>query len=252
MLSLPETIDVVAAALALNRSIVAPAEVVRHGPLWILRDSMRKAGKTRTEELFAYGAVPAEVVRALRDYAPSGKYALEPFVSPDEDIAEAKAQYKALGFRLARSEPLFVCPLANPEPAVSRWHIRRVESLEEARAVCLQIFGKASRKVRPEDLETPTPAIRMYWVEVDGAVVAVARSLMPQPSATWMHDVETRPEFRRRGIATALLGHVLADDARHGTAYSVLLATQAGSKLYPQVGYHQRALLQIYSPAPAK
>ena len=249
MLSLPETIDIVAAALALNRSIVAPAEVVRHGPLWILRDSAPKPGKARTEEVFAYGAGPDEVVRAVRDYSPRGKYALEPFIGPDEDTAEAKAAYKALGFRLARSEPLFVCPLGNRKAAPSPWCIRRVSSLEEARAVCIQIFGKASRKVRPEDFETPTPAMRMYWVDVEGEAVAVARSLMPGATATWMHDVETLPEFRRRGIARALLDHILADDALHGSEHSVLLATQAGSKLYPHVGYQQRALLQIYNPA---
>jgi len=252
MLPLPKTIDVVAAALALNRSIVAPAEVVRHGPLWILRDTLPKPGKARTEEIFAHGAPPADVVRALRDYAPRGRYALEPFLAPEDDVAEAKAAYKALGFRLGRSEPLFVCPLVNRNAVPSPWHIRRVASLEEARLVCVRVYGKASRKVRPEDLTTPTPAVRMYWVEVDGEAVAAARSLMPQRTATWMHDVKTTPEFRRRGIATALLHHVLADDARLGSEHAVLLASQAGSKLYPALGYHQRALLQVYTPARAR
>ena len=248
MLTLPKTIDIVTAALALNRSIVAPAEVVRHGPLWVLRDTVPKPGKARREEIFAYGAPPAEVVRALHDYAPRGKYALEPFLAPDEDGAGAKAVYKSLGFRLSHSEPLYVRPLVNRNPVTSTWHIRRVASVEEARLVCVRVYGKVSRKVRPEDLTTPTPAIRMYWVDVDGEAVAAARSLMPQRAATWMHDVMTIPEFRRRGIATALLRHVLADDARLGSEHTVLLASQAGSKLYPHVGYHQCALLQVYNP----
>ena len=160
MLTLPQTIDIVAAALALNRSIVAPAEVVRHGPLWILRDSRPKPGKARTEEIFAYGAPPADVVRALRDYGPRGRYALEPFLAPAEDHAETKAAYKALGFRLRHSEPLFVCPLVPGNPGPSTWHIRRVATVEEVRRVSLRVYGKASRKVRPEDLSTPTPAIQ--------------------------------------------------------------------------------------------
>src|SRR5688500_12066426 len=116
MLTLPKAIDIAAAALALNRGIVAPAEVVRHGPLWIMRDSAPRPGKARNEEIFAYGAPPEEVARALRDYAPRGKYALEPFLTPDDDVDVAKAAYKALGFRLSHSERLFVCPLVNATP----------------------------------------------------------------------------------------------------------------------------------------
>jgi GNAT superfamily N-acetyltransferase len=249
MLTLPEAIDVVTAGLACSRSVVAPAEVIRHGPLWILRDTTPKPGKARTEEIFAFGASPAEVVRALHDYAPQGNYAIEPFLTPDDDLDEAKAEYKALGFRLSNSEPRFVCPLAKRNPVTSSWPIRRVASLDEARSVCLQVYGKANRKLRLEDLTSPTPAIRLYWVEMDGQAVAAARSVMPQRTATCLLDVSTLPEFRRRGIATALFEHVLAEDARCGSEHNVLLASRAGSKLYPILGYEQRALLQIYNLA---
>ena len=43
---LPKIIEIVAESLALNWSIVAPAEVVRHGPLWILRDASSQATTT--------------------------------------------------------------------------------------------------------------------------------------------------------------------------------------------------------------
>jgi GNAT superfamily N-acetyltransferase len=250
MLSLPEAIDVVAAALALNRSVIAPAEVVRHGPLWIMRDAAPRAKRARNEEIFAYGASPDEVVRALRDYAPPGRYALEPFLAPDEAPDAVKAAYKAHGFRLSHSEPLFVASLGGQQAPGGGWDVRRVTSLEEAREVSLQLWGKATRKLRPEDLEGGRPAIRMYWVEYKGRAVAAARSLMPEPRAAWLHDVATAPEHRRRGIATALLSHVLSDDARLGASFSVLLASQAGSKLYPRLGYNQQALLQVYNPAP--
>jgi GNAT superfamily N-acetyltransferase len=252
MLSLPEAIDVVAVALALNRSVTSPAEVVRHGPLWIMRDAAPGAKRARTEEIFAYGAPPEEVVRALRDYAPPGRYALEPFLAPDEEPEAVKAAYKAHGFRLWHSEPLFVAPLGDRQAPGGDWDVRRVTSLEEAGEVSLQLWGKATRKLRPEDLEGDRPAIRMYWVEHEGRAVAAARSLMPQPGATWLHDVATAPEHRRRGIATALLSHVLRDDAGLGASDSVLLASQAGSKLYPRLGYRQRALLQVYNPVPGR
>jgi predicted acetyltransferase len=71
---------------------------------------------------------------------------------------------------------------------------------------------------------------------------------MPLPTATWLADVATVPAFRRRGIARALLAHILAEDARLGARHSVLLATQSGALLYPHLGYERRGLLQIYAP----
>jgi GNAT superfamily N-acetyltransferase len=248
MLTLPHAIDVVAAALALNRSIVQPAEVVRHGPLWIMRDADARPGKGRREEIFAFGAPPAEVVRAVQDYGPHGNYALEPFIALGDDTEATKRAYKSLGYRLSYSETLFVCPLRGRAPAGGAWDVRRITTLEQARRVTLEIFGKANRKLRPEDLTGARPKMRYYCVEVDGQAVAVARSLMPRSGVTWLHDVHTVPDYRRRGIATALIDHILMEDARLGSRHSVLLASEAGSKVYPGLGYQLRAILQIYNP----
>lgn len=73
-------------------------------------------------------------------------------------------------------------------------------------------------------------------------------SPLPLSTATWLADVATVPAFRRRGIARALLAHILAEDARLDAHHSVLLATQSGALLYPHLGYEQRGLLQIYAP----
>jgi GNAT superfamily N-acetyltransferase len=246
--ALPGIIDTAARALALIRSIVAPAEVVRHGPLWILRDVEAQHGRSRREEIFAFGAPPAEIARAVRDYQPRGLYALAPVIGPGEDEAEVKVVYKSLGYRLGFTEPLFVCDLAGRGPVPSPWRISRVTSLEEAKRVSLQVFGKPARKLRAEDLTAPKPQMRLYWVEVDGHAVAAARSLMPGRGVTWLHDVATLPDYRRRGIATALINHILAEDAILGSKRSVLLASLAGSKLYPRLGYRQVALMQIYTP----
>jgi GNAT superfamily N-acetyltransferase len=248
MLSIPAAIDLVTQALALNRSIVAPAHVTRHGPLWILRDTNPKPGKARNEEVFAYGASPQEIVDALHDYAPSGGYALEPFLAPGDDAEQVKATYKALGFRLITTEPLFGCDIAGRSANPSPWAIHRVQSLDQVRDIGQQIYGRARRRLRPADLTDSMPAMQIYWVNLDGQAVAAAKTIRLFPDGACLHDVETLPAFRRRGIATALLNHILAEDAHAGVAHHILLASHTGAKLYPRVGYEQLSTLQIYAP----
>ena len=248
MLTLPQTIDVVCAALALNNSITAPSEVMRHGPLWILRDVNAKLDKARTEEIFAWGATPQESIRAVKDYAPRYKYVLLPFIKPDEDFDAIREVYKSLGYRAMSSETLFVCSLGRHKPTPSRWVIRRVKEPDEMKRVATDVFGRANRKLRPQDFTDARPAMRMYYAEVDGRAVAVARSLMPRRSVSWLHDVRTVESYRRRGIATALINQILTDDAALGSKHSALLASHAGANLYPLLGYQLRAILQLYAP----
>lgn len=57
-----------------------------------------------------------------------------------------------------------------------------------------------------------------------------------------------KAEYRRRGIARALLTRMLRDDRAAGTAASVLLASHAGSALYPTVGYETIGALLMFAP----
>jgi GNAT superfamily N-acetyltransferase len=248
MLSMPQAIDVVCNALALIHSITAPSEIVRHGPLWIMRDVNAKPGKARTEELFTWGVSPDEAVRAVKDYAPRGRYALLPYVKPNDDFDAVRSAYKALGYRALSTETLFVCPLANRKPVISAWESHRVKDMDEMKRVSKEVFGRATRKLRPQDLTDARPVMRMYYAEAEGRAVSVARSVMPRRGVTWMHDVRTVQSHRRRGIATALLRQVLDDDAALGSKHSVLLASTAGAYLYPLLGYQLRAILQLYAP----
>ena len=60
------------------------------------------------------------------------------------------------------------------------------------------------------------------------------------------------PEYRRRGIARVLLrsmlASMLADDRASGAQANVLLASHAGAKLYPVVGYRQIGTLFAFMP----
>lgn len=66
--------------------------------------------------------------------------------------------------------------------------------------------------------------------------------------ATWCSSLFMTPEFRRRGIARALLGETLGDDRDAGATRAVRLASHAGAKPYPLVGYEQIGTLLLFVP----
>jgi predicted GNAT family acetyltransferase len=241
-------LDVAIEALAHIRGFTHPKEIMRHGPLRIYRDAPGMKGPARTEELFSYGASANELLVAVKDYAPRGKYFLEPLLNPGDDGEAMKQALKAAGYRLARTEPFFACALNTPQQPDDAWQVKRVASFDEAKRVGLEALNQRGRPMLPEHFTSPRPLARMYYVEVDGKAVAAVTSVQPRQDATWVHNLGTRVEYRRRGIATALMRHMLADDAHYSAKHSVLLASHTGALLYPQLGYKQIGLLHIYNP----
>jgi GNAT superfamily N-acetyltransferase len=59
-------------------------------------------------------------------------------------------------------------------------------------------------------------------------------------------NLYVRTEHRRKGIGTALMTTLLADDRRNRIVASTLLASHTGAKLYPRVGYRPIATLYLF------
>lgn len=247
MIRASTALDVAIEALTHVRGFAHPKEIVRHGLLRIYRDAPGMKGPARTEELFSYGASADELLAAVEDYAPRGKYALEPLLDRGDDGEAMKQALKAAGYRLARTEPFFACVLTAHQQLDDAWQVKRAASFDEAKRVGLEALNQRGRPMLPEHF-TPRPLARMYYVEVDGKAVAAVTSVQTRTDATWVHNLGTRTEYRRRGIATALMRHMLADDAHCGAKHSVLLASHTGVLLYPQLGYKPIGLLHIYNP----
>jgi GNAT superfamily N-acetyltransferase len=72
------------------------------------------------------------------------------------------------------------------------------------------------------------PSFERYLARMGGAIAGGA-SLRIQNGVAQLNGAATRPEFRRRGVQTALLGRRLADAARRGCDLAVV-TTQPGSK----------------------
>ncbi len=57
-----------------------------------------------------------------------------------------------------------------------------------------------------------------------------------------------KTEYRRRGVATALLARMHEEGRETGATATVLLASHNGSKLYEAIGYQTLGLMATFTP----
>jgi GNAT superfamily N-acetyltransferase len=225
-----------------TRSFTHPYLAERVGPLWVMRDAPRKNGVYRNEEWVAYDVTPEEVDRIAQGQA-RGRFAVCMICGLGEPHAPQIAEFKALGYRLGHTEPFMTHALAQIPRFDSTATIERILTGDMA-----QRLAKAagSRQILPEHLTEDAP-LRQYVALMDGELVGWVRSIVVG-DATWCSNMYVRPEFRRRGIARAMLCRMLQDDRAAGAQTAVLLASHTGAKLYPVVGYQQIGTLLLFTP----
>jgi len=259
-------IEVFVRGFSACRSVTHPYECFRVGKLWVTRDAPRKNPKNyRKEEWIAYGIEPRDVDKAARKNA-NGALPVLPvppanrrfFVCAlsalNESPDELKTAYKALGYRLLRTEPLFVHDLkkiprvvpgtaGQASSATQNVKIEQIKTPEMA-----ECYGKASR-TRPIPVEhlTKEATFRQY-IALDGDKIVGAVRSVDACDSTWCHNTYVWPSHRRRGIGSALLARMLRDDRAHGAKQSVLLSSHTGALVYPRVGYEEIGMLYIFAP----
>jgi GNAT superfamily N-acetyltransferase len=236
------SLEVFAHGFGFTRSFTHPYLAERVGPVWVLRDGPRRRGRYRNEEWLAYGVAPAEVDRIAREET-RGRYVVCAICGIDEPQEPLRAAFKSLGYRLGRTEPLMIHSLAHiptfDAPAV----VERVTSADMAERLAR---AARSRQILPEHLTQNAP-LRQYVALMDGEPVGWVRSIVVG-DATWCSDMYVHPPVRRRGIARSMLCRMLHDDRAAGARLAVLLASHAGAKLYPVVGYEQIGTLLLFQP----
>jgi GNAT superfamily N-acetyltransferase len=84
----------------------------------------------------------------------------------------------------------------------------------------------------PEDV----PGLAAWVMLQDGAAVAAAWSFRHGEDCG-IYAVGTVPEWRRRGLARALLEHVLAEAVGHGVRTASLQSTRMAQRLYASLGF---------------
>lgn len=242
-LGIPEAIEAFARGFALTRSFTHPYDVIRVGPLWVMRDAPRKSGDYRSEEILVHGLPPRAAVNLVQKYGP-GRHAICAVEPEETDYEAQKLAYRECGYRLLRREPLFVRGLDEVPTQVDD-RIRRVTTQGEADQVTKAAGG---RQILPQHLGSDASPVRLYAAWVDGIPVGWVKSVVAGGGLRWVSNLYVAESHRRQRLASGLMYAMLRDDRRLGDLYSLLLASNAGSKLYPTLGYEQIALLQLYVP----
>jgi GNAT superfamily N-acetyltransferase len=194
------------------------------GPLRTVRYDYVWQGRRRiADHLFAFGATPDVTLEAVRAYDPVVKHQL--FVTGDGLEA-----YLAAGWRVKAEQYLMGrAPAVLAEPAYT---VER--AVQPSDAFMLNRIGGGGG-VTIEDLIDP--GLQFYYISEGNLPRAQARTGAVRDDVCWVSDVFTAPSHRRRGMARALMVHILAENARTGAPYNLLLASEAGFELYRSLDY---------------
>ncbi len=100
----------------------------------------------------------------------------------------------------------------------------------------------------------PDGSYRAWVVEIDGQVVATGGLVIRQAPPTYnnlsgregyLMALYTRPEFRRRGLATALLNTILDHLRAEGITRVTLRASPDGRPLYEKLGFEDTPEMKL-------
>jgi len=244
-LQIQEAIETFAHGFAATRSITHPYLVSRVDPLWMLHDAPRADRKERrNREYLACGTPPGQVVELIERTKPD-RYALcviHPGLERNSGIEQA---YKGLRFRYARHEPVFVADVRHLEQGGPSPRVRRVRTADDAAAVSR---AARRRQIPNHEVEREDADAALFAALDDGEPVGWVSSIRTSRDSAWVANLFVRQEHRGQGLGGALMRAMLAFDAERGVRFSVLTASQAGSRLYPSVGYRQIGTLQLFNP----
>lgn len=243
-MTIEAAIQVFARGFSFTRSRTKPADVAHFESMTIMRDVRHERPNARNQELIFGNEAVENAARILAEYnAP--KHKLCWIVSPDISDDEACAQVKALGYRLMAREGFFTFDNSDPLPAPTTDYVRRVISEDEHK-----VLAKANRiKPLPKVwVLGEKPKLRRFAIDHDELPVGWVSSVDTGEDCTWVSALWVNPEHRGKGYGFSLMAKMLADDRELGYRHSVLLASYAGARLYPHLGYKRIATLYLATP----
>lgn len=156
------------------------------------------------------------------------------------------------GLREAESELAMAVELAYlpDEEAVDGLtvtQVREQDSLRTFARVLGDPVGVAFYEQTGPALLAADSPIRLYLGLLDG-VPAATSELTLGGGIAGIYNVSTRPEFRRRGIGTAMTLAALNAARAEGMAYAALQASPEGQGLYARLGFYPFGVITEYKP----
>ncbi|MBS1704888.1 MAG: GNAT family N-acetyltransferase [Armatimonadetes bacterium] len=235
-------VRVFALGFARGKSRTHPYLAEDNGGLWHMRDGPGKRGSPRAEEISVYGRSPEEAVAFVRREV-QGRHFIGHLYPELSNFDSIRAAYKSLGYRTMLTEWLFIHDLIDIPELQSDPPVRHLETAEEWSSIQQRFKGRHVRK-----LSEHARLFAIYDAKQDyGWVESV-----PLGEDAWVAGLYVHSTDRGRGFGLALMSQMLMKDRACGVRQSVLLASRAGARLYPHLGYRQIGELQLFAPVKEK
>jgi len=241
-------------ALGCEWSEDAGATFIRNPSVPRIRDANQVIGVTAS-------SAPAEIERLLaradREYAdcPHRQFRLDFTASPEFEARLALEGYE-------RKDTLVMLLEGEPAGAAKPHDIRPVESEADWQAYSAlheidwreyadKIPGGADMAVAEQMMRSrraKTPPVRYWLACADGEPRAYLASWEGVDGVGQVEDLFTHPEFRHRGLATALIHHGVADCRARGAGPVVIVADTADTpkRMYAAMGFRPVATSRTY------
>jgi len=237
------TMEVVAAATSRTLKYVPGARAMTVGPLRCIH--YERPLWWETDAFEAIEIEPQEALKHIRAYGPGPHLIAVVTTDPDAPIAP----YAVLGYKTTPSEPVetvMARDFAGFTPAAeSRYPVELVQT-EAQRQFYNSVIDADDPHGQARMEELSDSEIRYYYVEQDNRCVCTAKAILPHRCALNIEPLGTHPDYRRRGIATALMNRIHADAVELGATQSVIVATPMGKALYSTLGYQVVCYIQKF------
>jgi GNAT superfamily N-acetyltransferase len=183
----------------------------------------------QADNFFVLAAEPEVVVETIRAYNPAEDHQI--YVVADRP--GLPVAYMSLGCSAMTGINSLMSRGLEELPTPSQ-SVRLFQPTTPGEAMFLNAIDGADLTLA-EDVADPK--LDFYYT-VDGQQpVAMARVARRKPGIGWVSHIYTAPDYRGRGVATAMMIQVLAEQGRTGDRLSLLLATENAHSIYRKLGY---------------
>lgn len=244
MITLEQGIEAFCSGFTYTRSFTHPYIYQRTDTFWQMKDGPRQSGDRRGSEVITTLHDPEQVINFMK-----GLQGDRLFLCVMHDVATPEApiikSFKASGCRLMRREPMMVKALDTIEPLTGPYPVTRIVDAEGEEKIT---NAARTRQILPEHVHDGDADLRLFAAWDGETPVGWVKSIRATKDHTWVSNMFVKSEYRRQGIGRSLMSAMLQSDQHYRFTHSVLLASQAGTKLYETLGYERIGTLLLLDP----